>query len=351
MHYLVHVAVLLSFVGFVVASYENYVLLESFIIVPKEDHCFIQLTPVQGQVVTAAKVSHRDASFLDSLPALGRIYRMNAKAVYSSGKYKLYTPNASLVGLIISEKKREVKVKLLARVMPPMTIEYFIFKEKVSLISSYFDVPYFSHRNWSIIFRRNFLSAEDQQLMREPNTVYYKVYPDIPITASTALLLSEHSFVAFPLSDSQRFVTMTIDYKEYSKSLLYTHYPSCSVTLLVVDKTPVSSLIQTKYSTIDDFAYYMTDRFSLFTMILCYILAYKFPLWFTKKSMRLKNKIASYSNNSKEKKKSEDELSFVQSFDWVLSYYSYLVMIIGPVYCLDYFRSQEGGRSKPLNAN
>jgi len=280
MKLLIFVVQLLSLFSLLLASYSDYILLKSFSLVPDDDSFYFQLSTTQGAELKAAKVSriNLESDFLDALQKPGDSLNVKAKVVSINGKYKVYTPDARLVGLTFSKKKKLVKIQLLDSVVPSMDIEHLIYSEQVALTRSAFGSPCFSHRNWSLYFEMTNLTDEDVKLIREPNSVFYKVFTDIPISSTRALSLAKHSFVAFPLAGGHRFVTITIDFAECQHDLVYLIYPSCTVTFLVVDKTPVSSDILTKYSFIDNFSSYVTGTAVFFYLFISFVAAYNLPL-------------------------------------------------------------------------
>jgi len=282
MKLILFVVQLVSLFSFLLASYPDCILLKSFSLVPEDDNFYMQLSTTDGGELKAAKIpmSNLESDFLDALQKPGDSLKVTAKVVSINGKYKVYTPDARLVGLTFSKKKKLVKIKLLASVVPPMNIERFVYNEQVALTRSVFGTPYFSHHNWALHFYKMGFTDEDIKLIKEPNSLYYKVFTDISISSTRALSLANHSFVAFPLAGGHRFVTMTFDFAETQHGPLYLFYPSCTVTVLVVDKTPVSSDILTKYSFLDNLSSYISGTSVFFYFLLSGVVAYNYPLFF-----------------------------------------------------------------------
>jgi hypothetical protein len=267
-------ALSLSLCSFISASFDDYVLLKSFSLVPDDEYYYLHILPLSGDEIKAAKFSMKDMSseFLDELSKSKDSKKLPANTIYIHGKYKVYLPSGVIIGFSFQKQNKILKVMRLAKNALTATVDHFIYEEPVTLSNSYFN-----HRNWWLFFSTHLLTPEDYRLIALPDSVFYKVVNNVTICYTQNIELTAHSVVAFQLEGGHRFVTMTIDLE---RSDIVCTDGRCStfeyfaVSILAVDNTSEASKILSQYTKIDNHAYFIPNYvivlFWILDLIFCF---------------------------------------------------------------------------------
>jgi hypothetical protein len=252
-------ALSLSLCSFISASFDDYVLLKSFSLVPDDEYYYLHILPISGDEIKAAKFSMKDMSseFLDELSKSKDSKKLPAKIISIYGKYKVYLPSGVIIGFSFQKPNKILKVTRLSENANVLTatVDHFIYEEPVTLSNRYF-----YHRNWWLSFRTHLLTPEDYRLIALPDSVFYKVINDVALSYTHNIELTAHSVVAFQLEGGHRFVTMTIDLERTAVVCTdggCTSSDYFAVSVLAVDNTSKASKILSQYTKIDNHAYFI----------------------------------------------------------------------------------------------
>jgi hypothetical protein len=212
---------------------------------PQHTEVHAATIPIKRVVATLG-----NASILDKLAEVNAVLFERCK-VHITGKYKVYLPDGTLIGLIFDSSVRQVAVQLLpkTKIASPQP-ELFFYERPVSLQLEDGGVPYFAHDNWTLSFGFKTLSPQEYRWLEQNETIFYKVLTGVPITASWNFMMAPHMLVAFPLQPSNRLLKIIFDEILDGAGQPTSLY---DVTLLAIDKTEISASYLTRYTSVDDF--------------------------------------------------------------------------------------------------